>query len=166
MFIFISLLAMSIIGFIIHVMLESKPISTPRIVELLLLYQLVFSVGMTSLLAFFGLTFMGDFVAQYTGWPASPFEQQLGNVNLGYGVLGIMSIWFRGGFWVATVIGFSVWILSDGAHHFMQMIYEHDYMPGNIGVPLITDIIVPLVLLLLLAWHLKLSPLANGCQKA
>lgn len=114
MFIFISLLAMSIIGFIIHVMLESKPISTPRIVELLLLYQLVFSVGMTSLLAFFGLTFMGDFVAQYTGWPASPFEQQLGNVNLGYGVLGIMSIWFRGGFWVATVIGFSVWILSDG----------------------------------------------------
>lgn len=46
------------------------------------------------------------------------------------------------------------------------MIYEHDYMPGNIGVPLITDIIVPLVLLLLLAWHLKLSPLANGCQKA
>ncbi len=149
MFIFISLLAFSVIGFFIHLYVSKEPKTPLRIVELFLLYQLVFNVGLISLLAFFGLTFMPDYVAEYTGWPACPFEQQLANVNLGYGVLGIMCIWKRNDFWLATIIGLSIWLIGDAIDHLADMIYNNNYAPGNVGIPLYTDIIVPVVLIIL-----------------
>src|ERR1700732_3326318 len=99
MIVFLSILAFSIIGFFIHIGLTKEKLTKQRIVELLLLYQLVFSVGLTSILAFFGLYFMAQYVADYTGWPKCPFEYQLANVNLAFGVLGILCIWLRGNFW-------------------------------------------------------------------
>jgi hypothetical protein len=37
--------------------------------------------------------------------------------NLSVGVLGILCYWMRDNFWVATVIGFSVWWLGDAMVH-------------------------------------------------
>ena len=143
-------------GFLIHLYKLDKEERTPqRIIELFLLYQIVFSLGLTSYLSFFGLTFLPKFIADYTGWPESPFEQLLANVNLAFGTLGILSIWLRGHFWTATVLGFSIWILCDGISHIYDSVMNSNYRPGNIGVPLWTDIIVPLILLFLLALHLK-----------
>lgn len=158
MFIFLGILAFSIIGFFIHLYLDKEPRTTSRVIELLLLYQLVFSVGLTSVLAFIGLSLMPQYIAAYTGWPYSPFEQQLANVNLAFGTLGILCIWLRGNFWIATAIGFSVWIFSDGIGHFLDMVFNHNFADGNIGVPLWTDILVPSVLIILLALHLNLRP--------
>lgn len=152
---FLSLYVFSLLGFFIHLYMDNFPKSKGRIVELLLLYQLVFSVGMTSILAFIGLTLMPVYIAEYTSWPPCPFEQQLANVNLGYGVLGILCCLFRRGFWVATIIGFSVWILLDGVHHLSDMVLHNNYSWGNIGVPLITDIAVPLALVILLVLYIK-----------
>lgn len=147
---FLSIYVLSILGFLIHALLSpSASLTRARLIELALLYQIVFSLGVTSLVAFFGLTFMGPYIAAYTGWPASPFEQQLANVNLAFGTLGILSIWFRKGFWIATVLGFSIWILSDGVHHFYHYVAYGNKEAGNIGVPLWTDILVPLLLLFL-----------------
>lgn len=155
MFVFISLLCFSIIGFFIHLYFDKLPRTRKRIIELLLLYQLIFSVGSTSLLAFIALSLMPEFIAKYTGWPACPFEQQLANVNLGYAVLGFLCIWLRGHFWTATCLGFSIWIFCDGIAHLSDMIKNENYAPGNVGVPLYTDILVPVVLLILLVLHLR-----------
>ena len=149
MFIYLTILALGVIGFFIHLFVSKEPKTPLRIVELFLVYQLVFSLGLSSFLAFFGLTFMTDFVAEYSGWHACPFEKLLGNVNLGYGVLGILCIWFRDDFWFATILGSSIWLLADAYTHLADMINNHNYAPGNIGVPLYTDIIVPVVLLIL-----------------
>jgi len=156
MFLFLSIYVFGVLGFAYHIYRLPSPERTyPRIVELLLLYQIVFSLGLTSIMSFFGLTFMAEYVAEYTNWPASPFEQQLANVNLAFGTLGIMSIWYRGYFWMATIIGFSVWILGDGLHHYILSITQHNLSDGNIGVPLWTDVIVPTVLLVLLFLYTK-----------
>lgn len=157
MFIYILILAAGIIGFLIHLFISKEPKTPLRIVRLLLLYQLVFSVGVSSFLAFIGLMFMSEFVAAYSGWIACPFEKQLANVNLGYAVLGIMCIWRSDDFWLATIIGSSIWLFLDGIGHIADMILHHNYAPGNIGVPLYTDIIVPIVLIILYATyqHLK-----------
>ncbi len=165
MFIFFALLAGSIVGFLIHLALTKEKMTKKRFVELMLLYQIVFSLGLTSLLAFIGFTFMPEYIAKFTNWPACPFEQQMGNVNLGYAVLGIMCIWFRGNFWIATIIGFSIWILSDGFAHLSDMIRHNNYSPGNVGVPLYTDFIVPIVLLILLFLHIKLDRKAYANNK-
>lgn len=149
MIVYITLLALGFIGFFIHLFVSKEPKTPFRIVELFLLYQLVFSVGLSSFLAFFGLTFMTDFVANYSGWPACPFEKLLGNVNLAFGVLGILCIWYRDDFWLATILGSSIWLLGDAVTHLLDMYYNKNYAPGNVGVPLYTDIIFPVLLLIL-----------------
>ncbi len=158
MIIFLSIYAISILAFFIHFfLLDCNARTQAKIVEIFLLYQIVFSLGVTSLMAFFAFTIMPKYIADYTGWPACPFEQQLANVNLAFGVLGILAIWQRGGFWTATILGFSIWILADGIHHIFNIIKDHNYTLGNVGVPLWTDIIIPIILLILLKIHLTLK---------
>lgn len=155
MFILYSLYAFSVIGFFIHLAsLEKGSRSYAKIIELLLLYQIVFSLGMTSFLAFAGLTFMPEYIANYLAWPASPFEQELANVNLAFGVLGIIAIWLRGHFWTATILGFSIWIMADGVHHLFNNYITGNASPGNTEVPLYTDFIIPIILLILLPLYL------------
>lgn len=154
---YLSIMSLSIIGFLIHLYFSKVPKTPARIVELLLVYQLVFTVGLISFLAFIGLVFMPEYVAGYLGWPTCPFEHELGNANLAFGVLGIMCIWFRGNFWLATIVGLSIWLLGDAIGHIVDMIVNHNYAPGNVGVPLFTDVIVPIVLLVLLWYYQRLK---------
>lgn len=160
MIIFTMVLALGLIGFIIHLFFSKQPKTLFRAVDLFLLYQLVFCVGFASLLAFYGLMFMSEFVAVYSGWPMCPFEKLLANVNLGYGILGIMCIWQGDGFRLATILGVSIWLLGDAVIHILDIYQNHNYTPGNAGVPLYTDIIVPVLLLGTFAWYkyLKKSP--------
>lgn len=155
--IFLGILALSIIGFLIHLFVSKKPKTLFRVVDLFLVYQLVFTVGLLSFLSFIGLIFLPELVANYTGWPSCPFEHQLGNVNLGFGVLGIMCIWFRGNFWLATILGLSIWLLGDAIGHILDMLVNNNYAPGNVGIPLYTDIIVPVILLVALGVHRHLE---------
>jgi hypothetical protein len=154
MYLFLSIYLFGLLGFLIHYfILPKKQRTKKRTIELFLLYQIVFSLGITSLVAFFGLTFMDEYIAQYTNWPPCPFEQQLANVNLAFAVLGVMCIWYRKEFWLATIIGFSVWIIGDGFHHLYEYFVLNNISPGNIGVPLWTDFIIPLLLLGLLFFY-------------
>lgn len=158
MVLFLSLYLFGIIMTIWHIYSLPKQDRTgSKILEIILLYQIVFSIGMTSFLAFIGMTFLPEYVAQFTNWPACPFEQQLANVNLAFWVLGMMAIYYRGYFWLATIVGFSVWILGDGIHHLYLAIVENNLSPGNIGVPLWTDFVVPIVLLILLYFYMKVD---------
>ena len=153
---FLSIYLFSILGFFIHLFsLNPQQRTRKTIIDLLLLYQLVFNVGITSFFAFIGFTFMPEYIAEYLNWPSCPFEQELANVNLAFGFLGILCIWFRDHFWTATVLGFSIWIFSDGIHHIWHIIFHHNYSAGNTGVPLITDLLIPVILVILLSLRLK-----------
>ena len=154
MIFFMSIYLLGLLGSLWHIYtLPSQQRSKAKIIEILLLYQIVFSLGITSLVAFLGLSFMAEYIAELTQWPASPFEQQMANVNLAFGILGLMSIFYRGDFWLAVIVGFSIWILSDGFHHLYQALMAHNLSSGNIGVPMWTDFIVPIILLVLLYFH-------------
>lgn len=157
MFIFIGILVLGFLCFLIHLFLSDEPKTPLRVVELFLVYQLVFSVGLTSLLAFYGLTFMTDFVAAFSGWPTCPFAKLLGNVNLAFATLGILCIWIRGNFWLATILGVSIWLLGDAVTHILDMVYHHNYAAGNIGATLWTDILIPVVLLITYGLYLYLK---------
>lgn len=153
---FVIIYLLGALGFILHVFRLPKDERTKaRIVELFLLYQLVFAVGLTSFLSFFGLTFLDDIVANYTDWPKCPYEQELANVNLAYGVLGILAIWLRKLFWVAIVIGFTIWIFGDAIHHFHNAYFNHIHSLGNEGGLVYTDLFVPIILCVTLYFYIK-----------
>ena len=132
-------------------------IARTPIVETLLVNFLVINVGISGLYAFMGHAFSSKKVAEYIGWPSgNPFQFEVAVTNLSFGILGVLCIWFRDNFWIATVIGFSVFALGAAYVHIRDIIKNKNYSPGNAGPPLYSDILKPVFLVgLLIAYLLQ-----------
>lgn len=138
----------------IHLFWNRKTLTFSKAVEMTLLYLLVLGVGVGSLLGYYAHIFRGPETAQYIGWPANnPFQMEVGYSNLMLGILGILCFWFRGGFWLATALGASIWFLADAYGHIRDIQLHGNYAPGNAGMPLYSDIIVPILLLVLIFFY-------------
>ena len=83
--------------------------------------------------------------AGFIGWAQSPFQAEVGFASLGIGIAGLLA--FRAGlpFRVAAYIPPAVFSLGAAGGHVYQMIVAHNYSPGNVGLVLPTDIILPAV---------------------
>ncbi|HIF98313.1 MAG TPA: hypothetical protein EYQ54_15045 [Myxococcales bacterium] len=80
---------------------------------------------------------------------------ELGFANLGRALLGILSIRFRGTFWVAPVVTNSVFGLGAAYIHLREIFEHSNYSPGNAGPVLVLDIVVPVVAIALLVGYLR-----------
>lgn len=155
MILFFILYVIALLAFAIHLsQLPKQERTKAKVIELLLLYQLVFSLGATSLLAFIGLNFLPNTVQSFMEWTPCPYQQELANVNLAFGVLGILCIWLRGLFWVATVLGFSIWIFGDALHHLYLVLIKNQPLSNKLLL-ISTDAFVPIVLCVLLWLYIK-----------
>jgi len=138
----------------VRVHLDKQPRTKVRVAETFLLWLLVICVGVASVLTFVADAFFADRMAASLGWPAgNPFQSLVAVANLSVGVLGILSYWIRGNFWVATVIGFSIWWLGAGAVHIKDIVVSANYAPNNAGATPYMDILVPIVLMALLTYY-------------
>jgi hypothetical protein len=136
-----------------------------RAVEVVLLYLLVFSVGIMGLTGFVGHVFFADQIAAKIGWAAgSPFQFEVGLHDGAWGILGILCIWRRGGFWTATVIGWSFFLLGAGYGHLRGMIAQGNFAPYNAGM-ILPDLLVPLLLIGALIAHCRLGGAERLAQK-
>ena len=71
--------------------------------------------------------------------------------NLAFGVLGILCLWQRRGFWTATGIGYSIFLLGCAYGHLKEMIMQVNFSPYNVGPVLwVNDLAVPFGILTLL----------------
>jgi hypothetical protein len=154
MIVFLSLILLSFVCFVLHVLLSKKPLSKFRCVELLLLYELVFYVGILGIFSFLGLTLFAEQAAAHLIWPMSPFQQGLANVNLAFGILGFLTIWWRHHFWTAIVIGCAFWLIGDGIHHIYDYVVNGNASEGNMGILMYSDICIPTLMLILLFFYL------------
>ena len=142
----------------VHLYLDKQPRTKGRVAEIFLLWLLVITVGIQGIFAFIGHTVFADATAASIGWPAgNPFQSEVAVANLSVGVLGIVCYWMRGNFWVATVIGFSIWYLGDAVVHIRSIVVEANYAPNNAGVTFYLDILVPVILIALLAYYRLVS---------
>jgi hypothetical protein len=147
---YLSLVAVGV-ATCLHLWLGKRPVSLSRVVELLLLYLLVFAAGLGGLMAFLGHTFKAQEIALKIGWQPSPFQFEVAVADLAFGVLGILCIWQRRGFWTATGIGYAVFLLGCGYGHVRDMTLHGNFSPYNVGPVLwVNDLAVPVVILLLL----------------
>lgn len=125
-------------------------------VETFLSYLLFFMMGVMGILAAYAHIFRGPETAQWIGWaPGSPFQFEMGMTNLSYGFLGILAYWFRGRFWEAAGIGWSVLLLGCFVGHVLDYINTGNNAPYNIGPAIwFYDLFLPLLVLSLL-WASK-----------
>jgi len=123
--------------------------------ETLLVNFLVINVGISGLYAFIGHAFSPKKVAEYIGWPSgNPFQLEIAVTNLSFGILGVLCIWLRENFLLATVIGFSIFAFGVAIVHIRDIIKNNNRSPGNAGPPLYSDILKPIVLIVLLVIYL------------
>lgn len=149
--IWIVLLGLMVSGTLVHV-----KVAHTGIVETFLLYFLVLQIGVGGLFCFVGHYFVADKVAKAIGWPAgNPFQTELAFSNLSLGVLGILCIWLRGNFWLATGIAYSVFFLGGAWVHIKEVLKEKNFSIAITGPVLYTDIVGPLAMIgLLIAYFL------------
>ena len=149
----------------VHVYLDKQPRTRVRVAQIFLLWYLVIIVGVTGVFAFIGHTVFADATAHSIGWPAgNPFQGEVAVANLSVGVLGILCYRMRGNFWIATVIGFSVWWLGDAVVHIRSIVVDANYAPDNAGVTFYLDILVPVLLIALLVYYLNAKRHEQGMR--
>ena len=121
-----------------------------------LLYLLFIYVGLMGLLTAYAHVFRPLETSASIGWVTSPYEYEVGMADLTVGVLGILCLWFRGNFWLATAIANAVWLLGDAIGHIRQITLNNNHAANNSGIFLVAEIITPLVILFL-ALYLRVT---------
>jgi len=158
-FVFIVL---SIVGAIIHLSITKQQKSRQYVVDTLLLYSLVFNVGGVGLfVGFIPHVFFPDRAAAFIGWPSgSHFQYEVGFHDGAWGILGFLSIWIRGNFWLATGIGWSFFLLGAAIGHLHDTIVNANYAPYNF-LMIFVDSLIALILLTLLTLKYRWAPTAR-----
>jgi Family of unknown function (DUF6790) len=136
---------------LVHLAFSKLPRTRERVVHLLLLYALVLDIGVIGLpLGFIPHVFFPAQTALLIGWQSgSPFQFEVGVHDGAWGCLGFLSLWIGGSFWIATGLGWSLFMLGATYGHIHQMLSEGNYAPYNL-LPIFSDGFIALWLLILL----------------
>jgi hypothetical protein len=146
--------ALALILASIHVAVSSKRRSSPKsIAETYLIYFFFLYVGVMGLLTAYAHVLRPIQTSASIGWVTSPYEYEVGMADLTVGVLGVLCLWIRGNFWLATAIANAVWLLGDAIGHIRQLTINNNHAPNNSGIFLVAEIITPLVILFLAVYN-------------
>ena len=129
----------------ISVLRKPKPLKINTVAEVFLSYYMLFPVGISNLVNFVFHVFFGDIAAKFIGWENSPFQAEVGFASLGVGIAGVLAYKASFPFRVATFIPPAAFSLGAAGGHVYQMIAAHNFSPGNVGLVLPSDILIPAV---------------------
>ena len=158
--------ALAVIAALIHLAISPpKRSSGAAIAGTFLLYLLLVYVGLMGILTAYAHVFRPVQTSASIGWSTSPYEYEVGMADLTVGVLGILCLWLRGNFWLATAIANAVWLLGDAVGHIRQIVLTNNHAANNSGVFLVVEFTMP-VLILILALYCRPavegSPVVRG----
>ena len=142
---FVTFFVIGLIAAGISLLRKPKPLQISEVSEAFLSYHLLFAIGINNLINFVFHVFLGDIAAKFIGWENSPFQAEVGFASLGVGIAGVLAFKASLPFRFATLI--PPWCFSLGAAggHIYQMIVAHNFSPGNVGLVLPIDIVMPIV---------------------
>ena len=129
----ITCIALGYILAAIHLAVRGRCPTRSEVVEVLLTYSLVFQVGVIGFVfGFIPHVFFADATAKAIGWaPGSPFQFEVGIHDGAWGVLGFLCLWFKGGFRVATGLGWALFMLGAALGHLYQTFAQGDFAEYN-----------------------------------
>ena len=127
----ITVAVLSVVLPVLHLFVSKEPRTRRRVLHILLLYALVLDVGVIGLpLGFIPHVFFADETARAIGWPrGSPFQFEVGVHDGAWGVLGFLCIWIGGTFWLATGLGWALFMFGATYGHIRDTVVEGNYAP-------------------------------------
>lgn len=109
------------------------------------------AIGVAGLWGFVFHVFFAPLTSASIGWQPNGFETEVGFANLAFGVLGIVARFRSIDFCWAAVVGASVFLLGAAANHIVGILGAGNLAPGNAGTILWTDVLIPVVTVILTA---------------
>jgi hypothetical protein len=106
---------------------------------------MLFPIGISNLINVVFHAFFGDMAAKFIGRENSPFQAEVGFASLGIGIARVIAFKASLPFRFATLIPPAVFSLGAAGGHVYQMIAAHNFSPGNVGLVLPSDILIPVV---------------------
>jgi hypothetical protein len=142
-----NLPALLLVAALVIAALTGTPGSAP---ERYLAWLLLLPVGGSGLwAALFHLGFPAVAAAEI-GWAPSPFQFEVGMADLAIGAAACLSFWRDLSFKAAVVLVNAIFLIGDAVGHVRQMLVAGNFAPGNAGTPFFTDIVLPVLTILLL----------------
>jgi hypothetical protein len=149
---FIALFVIAVVTTIVKLRrfrLEHRPVSAAYVFWGELLF---YNVGVGFVLVGIFHAYFPQITAPAIGWYPSPFEYELGWIEIALGLVALMALWRGYEFRLAASIVFAIFALAAAAGHIQQIQCCHNYAPGNAGLMLwFGDIFVPGVIVALAA---------------
>jgi hypothetical protein len=115
----------------------------------------MFGIVIGVVFGFIPHVFFANWTAEQIGWPTgSPFQFEVGVHDGAWGVLGFLCLFIGGTFWLATGLGWSLFMLGATYGHIHEMLLKENYAPYNF-LTIFSDgfIALWLLVLLFLNWH-------------
>lgn len=116
-------------------------------------YMMLLAVGISGIWGFISHAFFPTITAKFIGWQNSPFQFEVAMANLGVGLIGLVGFHASQGFRAATTIMVAIFFWGAAAGHIRQMVGAHNFAPGNAGAIFYTDILIPLILIILMLMY-------------
>jgi hypothetical protein len=100
-----------------------------RIAECLLSWSLPINGGFLEIVGFLWQVVHRKENAERMGLPASnSLQSEIAVAHLAFGVLGLLSFWFRGRFWLATAVGQATFLTGTGVVHARELLEQKIYL--------------------------------------
>lgn len=161
----LTIAILSVVLPLVHLALTRAPRTRERVVRLLLLYALVLDVGVIGFVfGFIPHVFYPEEAARMIGWQTSPFQFEVGVHDGAWGVLGFLCIWIGGLFWLATGLGWALFMAGATYGHIQQVIEKSDYAPYNF-LTIFSDGFVAIWLLVLLYLYHRCGGFELGSRR-
>lgn len=141
----VTLLILGLIAAVLSLCFKEKPLGKPVIIEALVAYFFLFSIGIGNLNNFVMHVIFSEFTAKFIGWANSPFQLEVGFASLGIGIAGLIAFRQNLSFRVATFIPPAFFLLGAAGGHIYQIYETHNMAAGNAGAVLWTDILLPVI---------------------
>ncbi|MDA8169443.1 MAG: hypothetical protein M0Z59_07070 [Nitrospiraceae bacterium] len=155
---FYILLGVVVLGPPIHALMNKKRLSGERVLELYLIYLFVVAIGVQDLVTFIGHAFLPALMPAGPDSPAGSaffFRAEAASADLAFGVLGILCLWLKWNFWLATGIGYAVFSAGSAYGHLKRIILSGGLLaPGALPV-LLGNVLYPIAVLTLLFIHIQ-----------
>lgn len=104
---------------------QGFPSDPVHIMHTVLLHQFVVTHGIIAVVGFIINVLRPEQTAAQLGWPSGPFQIKYGFAQVGLGVMGLLSIWFQGNFWVGTLVTLYVYGVSGLWTHTLEVRRKH-----------------------------------------
>jgi hypothetical protein len=141
---------LGLVASIIAILRHPPPRTRAVIGDRLLAFYALLPVGMLYLVNFIYHVFFGAMAAHFIGWADSPFQTELGFASLGFAVVGFLAWWGGYPMRVAAVVGPAIFMLGAAGGHIYQIATQNNLAPGNSGLLLWMDVVIPVAGLLFL----------------